>query len=80
MISRLMLSLKKASRVKVTGWTTDALSRAHGGSITQMSFRRPSINPQESDGTTTIAFEEVALFDIGDSNRVSSRRDDEGTV
>lgn len=79
MISRLMLSLKKASRVKEGGWTTDALSGAHGRSITQMEFGRPSINPQDS-GDTATTFEEVALSDLGDSNRVRWRRGDEGIV
>ena len=79
MISRLMLSLKKASKVKVTDWTTEALSRTHGRSVTQMEFGRPSINPQESDGTTTTS-EEVALSDLGDGNRARWRRGDEGTA
>ena len=63
MISRLMLSLKKASRVK-SGWTFDALSRSHVRSLAQMEFRRPSNNPQDGGGTTS---EEVALSDLSDT-------------
>lgn len=63
MISRLMLSLKKASRDREGGWTSDALSRTHIRTIAQMEFRGPSNGPEESGGTTS---EEVALSDLSD--------------
>jgi len=58
MISRLMLSLKKASRAGENGWTTNTLSRAHPRAITQMAFGDPPIGPEDSDVTTP---DEVAL-------------------
>ena len=61
MISRLMLSLKKASRVRENGWTSNALSRTHPRVITQIAFRVPPDGPDGSSGTTS---EEVALSDL----------------
>ena len=58
MISRLMLSLKKASRVGISGWTFDALSKTHVRTATQMEFARPLNGPQDGGGTTS---DEVAL-------------------
>jgi hypothetical protein len=63
MISRLMLSLKKASSAKVIGWTSDVLSRTHVRTITQMEFGRPSNDPEDGGGTMS---DEVALSDLGD--------------
>lgn len=63
MISRLMLSLKKASRVKKSGWTFDALSKSHVRTCTQMEFGHPSNDPQDGGGTTS---DEVALSDLSD--------------
>jgi len=79
MVSRMMLSLKKASRVEVRGWTTDALSRTYPGTLTPIEFERPSINPQESDGTATTSAG-VVLSDFGDSHLVERSRADEGIV
>jgi hypothetical protein len=53
MISRLMMSLKKASRARESGWSPDALSRTHVRTFTQMEFERPQIGPQGSCGTTS---------------------------
>lgn len=75
MISRLMLSLKKASRAKEIGWTSDALSRAHAGTVTQIEFGDPPNGPNDTGGTTS---DEVALSNIG--NRRVSRGSGEGTV
>jgi len=64
MISRLMLSLKKASTVGESGWTTNTLSRTHPGVITQIVFGCcPPSGPESGTGTT---FDEVALSDLGD--------------
>ena len=63
MISRLMLSLKKASRVRENGWTSNALSRTHPRTITQIAFRVRPDGPDDSGGTTS---EEVALSDLSD--------------
>jgi hypothetical protein len=75
MISRLMLSLKKASSVKVIGWTSDALSRTHIRNVTQMEFERPSNGLGDGGGTRS---DEVALSDISD--RQTRGRSGEGTV
>jgi len=61
MIPRLMLSLKKASRIKDIGWTSDALSRTHARTITQIEFGNPPIGPEDSSDTTP---DEVALSDL----------------
>ena len=53
MISRLMLSLKKASRDKNSGWTFDALSGVHIRTSTQMEFVRPSGGVEDSVTTTS---------------------------
>ena len=76
MVSRMMLSLKKASKVDVRGWTTNALSRTHLRTLASMEFGRPSINPQESGGT--IITSEVVLSDPGDSHRFEWGRADGG--
>lgn len=64
MVSRLMLSLKKASRDKKSGWTSDALSRAHIPTGTRMEFGLPSNCVEDSIVTT---FDEAALSDLGHS-------------
>ena len=48
MISRLMLSLKKASRDKQNGWMSNALSGAHARTGTHMEFGLPSKGPEDS--------------------------------
>jgi len=63
MISRLMLSLKKASKSKGSGWTSDVLSRTHVKTIAQMEFGRPPVGPEDGGGTTS---DEVALSDLSD--------------
>jgi hypothetical protein len=63
MISRLMLSLKKASRITESGWTFDALSKTHARTVTQMEFGHPPDGLQDSGGTTS---DEVALSDLSD--------------
>ena len=63
MISRLMLSLKKASSVREVGWTSNALSGAHARTLTQMAFRDPPNGPEDSGGTTP---DGVELADISD--------------
>ena len=78
MISRMMLSLKKASRVKESGWTTDALSGTYARALTPLNFGRPSIDPRESDGT--ISSEEVAFSGLGGGPRVKWGRGDRGAV
>ena len=75
MISRLMLSLKKASRSKQSGWTSEALSRTHVRTVTQIEFEHPSSGPEDSGGTTS---DEVALSDLGDRQIKGSSG--EGTV
>lgn len=60
MISRLMLSLKKASRAKESGWTSDALSGVYVKTLTQIDFGDA---PNSSGGTTS---DEVALSDPSD--------------
>ena len=51
MISRLMLSLKKVSRDKQSGWTSNALLGAHARTGTHMEFGLPSKGPEDSVGT-----------------------------
>jgi len=78
MISRLMLSLKKASKMGESGWRTNTLSRAHPGMITQIAFRCSPPSGLE-DGAGTI-FDEVELSDLGDGQARgrSSERTGEG--
>ena len=64
MISRLMLSLKEASRDKQSVWTSNALSGAHARTGTHMEFGLPSKGPEDSVGTRS---EEVPLSDLGHS-------------
>lgn len=64
MISRLMLSLKKASRDKGRGWTSNALSGAHVRTCTRMEFEPPSSGPEDGVGTIS---DEVALSDLDHS-------------
>ena len=73
MVSRMMVSFKKASRGKESGWTTDALSMP-------LDFECPSINPLESDSTA--ASEEMTRSDLGDMDirRVKWRRGDLETM
>ena len=75
MISRLMISLKKASKTKKGGWTSDALSRTHAKSITRMEFGEHSSGPGDGTGT---ASDEVALSDF-DGKQVGGSTG-EGTV
>jgi len=63
MISRLMLSLKKVSSARESGWTSDALLRTDPRIITQIKFRDPSNGREGSGGTTS---DEVELFDLSD--------------
>jgi len=63
MISRLMLSLKKASRVGESGWTSNALSRTHTKTITQIAFRTHKTGPEDGGGAVS---EEVELSDLSD--------------
>jgi hypothetical protein len=62
LISRLMLSLKKASRDKNSGWTSDALSRVR--TCTQMEFVPPSDGTE--DGVATRS-DELAPSDPGNT-------------
>jgi len=63
MISRLMLSLKKASRVRENGWTSDSLSGTHVRTVTQMEFERPPIGPQQDSNRGTASDElELSTF------------------
>lgn len=57
MISRLMLSLKKASRDKNAGWTTDALSEAYGRTGSHMEFITPSNGIEDEVATTSYEVE-----------------------
>jgi len=75
MISRLMLSLKKASKVGTSGWTSDALARTHPRTITQIAFKGPPTGPEDSGGAV---FEEVELSDVS-GGRVGERSG-EGTA
>jgi len=75
MISRLMLSLKKASRTKDNGWTADAFSRTRARTITQMEFGKPPSGPGAGDGTMS---DEVVPSDLSDSQ--VRGRSGEGTV
>ena len=73
MISRLMLSLKKASSVRESGWTSDALSRTHPRIISRIAFGDPPSGHEDSGGTTS---DEVALSDLSGEQvrRMSSVR------
>lgn len=53
MISRLILSLKKALRVREGGWTPDVLLRTHIRTVIQTEFECPLIGPQGSYGITS---------------------------
>ena len=75
MISRLMLSLKKASKSKGVGWTADALSGSHVRTLARMEFGRPSDGPEDGGGTTS---DEVALSDLSDGQ--VGERSEEGTA
>ena len=75
MISRLMLSLKKASQATETDWTSDALSGMHARTISRMEFERPSNGLEGGGGTTS---EDVALSDVSDEEVGGSSS--EGTV
>lgn len=68
-----MFSLEKASRVTENRWTSNALSRTHPRTITQIAFRDPPIGPEDSGDTTP---DEVALGDLSD--RQIGGRSDEG--
>jgi len=72
MISRLMLSLKKASKAGESGWTSNVLSRTHRRTITQIAFRVPLSGPEDSGGTVS---EEVELSVLG-GGRVRGRGDE----
>jgi len=61
MISRLMLSLKKASKARESGWTSNTLSGTHPRIATKIAFRNPPIGPEDG-GSTTLG--EVALADL----------------
>ena len=69
MILRLMLSIKKALKVRESGWTSDALSRTHARTITQIGFRDPPDGPEDSGDT---ASDEVVLSGLND-NQVRGR-------
>lgn len=67
MISRLMLSLKKASKVEENGWTSNALSGAQFRVTTRLVFAEPpSIGPGDTTGTT---LDEVAPSDLDCNQR-----------
>ena len=68
MISRLMLSLKKASTVREGGWTSDALSRTHPRVTTPIVFEGRRNRPE---GGGSITFD-VELSDLNDGE-VGSR-------
>ena len=57
-----MLSLKKASRARENGWTSDSLSGTHVRTITQMEFERPPIGPQDSHRGTASDELEFSTF------------------
>jgi len=75
MISRLMLSLKKASRLGGSGWTSNALSRTHPRTISRIEFGGPPTDPEDSGDTTS---DEVAPSDL--RNRRVRGGSDERTV
>jgi hypothetical protein len=75
MISRLMLSLKKASQATETGWTSHALSGMHARTISRMEFERPPNGLEGGGGTTS---EDIALSDVSDEEVGGSSG--EGTV
>jgi hypothetical protein len=68
MISRLMISLKKASRNSERGWTSEALSRAHARTGTEMEFGPPSDGPEDGVGIRT---EEVTAPDLNEDKEKS---------
>ena len=55
MISRMMLSLKKASRTRESGWTYDALSRTHPRMVTSIAFGDPPAGLEDSGSITSNA-------------------------
>ena len=63
MISRMMLSLKKASRTRESGWTHDALSRTHPRMVAPIEFGDPPAGLEESGGIMSNA--EVATMKLG---------------
>ena len=69
MVSRLMLSLKKASRARENGWTSNALSRTVAGTITQIAFRDPPVGPEDSSSSTS---DESLHSDLSDGQVGSS--------
>lgn len=71
MISRLMLSLKKVSRVRGSGWTSDSLSRTHARTVTQIEFEPPPTDPHESRGTTSHELELSTFSERQDEERIS---------
>ena len=74
MISRLMLSLKKSSRDREGGWTSNALSRTRPRIITRIAFRDPPTGPEDSD---VIASDEVALSVLSGRSGETGRTDDD---
>ena len=58
-----MLSLKKASRARESGWTSDALSRTHPRIVTPIEFAGHRNRPEDGGRTT---FDEVELSDLSD--------------
>ena len=74
MISRLMLSLKKASRDKESGWTSNALSGAHGRTYTHMEFGLPSKGPEDSVDTRS---DEGPFPDLGHSQGGGENSEDD---
>ena len=69
MISRLMLSLKKASRDRESGWTSNAFSRTHPKIITPIAFRGRRNRPEDGG---SITFDEMELSDL-DGEQVSGQ-------
>ena len=63
MISRLMLSLKKASRTMEAGWTSNMLSRTHPRVVTRIVFGDAPAGAEDSGDVTT---DGVALSDLRD--------------
>ena len=63
MVSRLMISLKKAAKAGENGWTSNALSRTHVRTVTEIAFRPP---PTGLEGSSGAVSEEVVLADLSD--------------